>query len=60
MKINGLINLFLVLSGALVMALGERWMEKEYALSVGIVLLMVGIYRASRGSGKLPENNGSE
>lgn len=58
MKINGLINLFLVLSGALTMALGDRWMEKEYALSIGIVLLMIGVYRASRGSGKLPENEG--
>lgn len=58
MKINGLINLLLVVGGAVIMAAGDQWMEKEYALSIGIVLLMTGVYRASRGSGKLPENDG--
>lgn len=54
MKINGFINLFLVLVGALIMGFGERWIEEEYAMSLGIVLLMIGVYRAAKGSGEKP------
>ena len=30
------------------MAFGEHYIEKEYALSIGIVLLMLGIYKSTR------------
>lgn len=48
MKTKQGIYFFLIISGAVVMGTGENWMKKEYALCIGIVLLMFGIYMMSR------------
>jgi hypothetical protein len=38
----------MIVTGAILMGTGENWMRREYALSIGIVLLMLGIYKSSR------------
>jgi len=38
----------LIVAGAIIMATGDNLIRKEYALSIGIVLLMLGIYKSSR------------
>ncbi|HMB63096.1 MAG TPA: hypothetical protein VKN36_08490 [Eudoraea sp.] len=48
MKTKQGIYFFLIVSGAVIMGAGENWMKKEYALCIGIVLLMFGIYMSSR------------
>lgn len=47
MKIKPFIYLLLVIAGALLMGLGERIMRQEYALCLGIVLIMFGLYKTS-------------
>ena len=38
----------LILLGAIIIGLGDKWMKKEYALCIGIVLLMFGVYKTSQ------------
>ena len=40
--------LLLILLGAVLLASGEQFLRKEYAFSVGIILLMFGIYKTSQ------------
>ncbi len=44
MKIKQIIYLLLIIIGALITLFGPNYMLKEYALAIGIVFLMFGIY----------------
>ncbi len=48
MKTKGWINLLLVVIGITIMIWGEHFILREYALSVGFILLMLGLYRISK------------
>ena len=48
MKTKRIIYFLLIILGALIMGGGENYMEKEYALCIGIVLLMFGIYKSTQ------------
>jgi hypothetical protein len=48
MKTNPIIYLLLIIAGAIIMATGDQWVQKEYAMSIGIILLMFGIYKSSK------------
>lgn len=48
MKAKRTIYFILIVTGALVMGFGKNYMEKEYALSIGIVLLMFGVYKSTQ------------
>ena len=48
MKIKQTIYLLLILMGAAVMAGGEQIVRKEYAYSIGLILLMFGIYKTTQ------------
>ncbi|MEE9364730.1 MAG: hypothetical protein V3U92_19185 [Cellulophaga sp.] len=45
MKTKRIIYFLCLVFGASVMGFGNRVVEKEYALSIGIVFLMFGIYK---------------
>lgn len=47
MKNKQFIYFLLLISGALLMAFGERYITKEYALALGIIILMFGVYKLS-------------
>lgn len=47
MKIKPFIYLLLVITGALLIGLGDRIMRQEYAFCLGIVLIMFGLYKTS-------------
>jgi hypothetical protein len=49
----------LILTGALLMATGDRLMRREYAFSLGLVILMFGVYKTSK-SWKQREVNGTD
>ncbi len=36
------------MAGAIIMATGDQLVKKEYAMCVGIILLMFGIYKSSK------------
>ncbi|MEJ1223397.1 hypothetical protein [Sediminicola sp. 1XM1-17] len=62
MKTKRIIYFLLIISGAVIMGAGENYMEKEYALCIGIVLLMFGIYKSTQiwsdgGEGKTTGEN---
>lgn len=48
MKTKQTIYLLLILGGAAILASGEQYIRQEYAFSIGIVLLMFGIYKTSQ------------
>lgn len=48
MKTKRIIYFTMILTGAIIMAAGENLMQKEYALCIGIVLLMFGIYKSTQ------------
>lgn len=48
MKTNPIIYLLLIIAGAIIMATRDQWVQKEYAMSIGIILLMFGIYKSSK------------
>ena len=48
MKIKGGIYFVLIIAGLITMFFGDQMMRKEYALAIGIVLLMFGLYKVSR------------
>jgi len=48
MKTNRIIYFLLIIAGALIMATRDLWVQKEYAMSIGIILLMFGIYKSSK------------
>ncbi|MEM7381690.1 MAG: hypothetical protein AAF361_10905 [Bacteroidota bacterium] len=60
MKTKQTIYFLLIIVGAVIMATGNRWMQKEYALSLGIVLLMFGIYKSSQSWGRSGNDNNTE
>lgn len=60
MKTNHTIYFLLILSGALLMASADRLLRKEYAYSLGIVLLMFGIYKTSRSWNEKGVNHGED
>lgn len=43
--------------GAIIMATGDQLLKKEYAMSIGIILLMYGIYKSSKVWTKTDEHN---
>lgn len=47
MKIKQLIYFALIAIGASIMAFGKLYIVEEYALAIGIVFLMFGIYKMS-------------
>ena len=47
MKIKGAIYFAIAVAGAIFLGFGENFMPRAYALSVGIVLLMFGLYKIS-------------
>ena len=48
MKTKRSIYFALIVIGGIVMGTADSYFEKEYALSIGIVLLMLGIYKATQ------------
>lgn len=48
MKTKHTFYFLLILTGALLMASEDMIMRKEYAFSLGIILLMYGVYATSR------------
>lgn len=48
MKRKSTIYFILIVLGALIMGFGKHFVQKEYALSVGIVFLMFGIYKTTQ------------
>jgi len=48
MKTKRSIYFLLIVFGATIMGVGDFWIRKEYALSIGIVILMLGIYKTSQ------------
>lgn len=38
----------MITAGAIIMATRDQWVKKEYAMCVGIILLMFGIYKTSK------------
>jgi len=47
MKIKQIIYFILIAAGAVIMAFADSFAVKEYALAIGIVLLMFGVYKTS-------------
>ena len=47
MKIKPLIYFLLIISGGLLIAYGGQIVLKEYAMIIGIVMIMFGIYKTS-------------
>lgn len=60
MKTKRIIYFSLIIIGAFIMGLGDNYMQKEYALSIGIVFLMFGIYKSSQVWNIGNTNNASE
>ncbi|MBU2906056.1 MULTISPECIES: hypothetical protein [Arenibacter] len=48
MKTKRTFYLVLIIVGAAIAGLGDRIMHEEYALSIGIVLLMFGLYKTTQ------------
>ncbi|MGB5822364.1 MAG: hypothetical protein WBG90_22970 [Saonia sp.] len=48
MKTKQIIYFALIIVGAVVMGFGDTFLKKEYALCIGIVLLMFGIYKSTQ------------
>ncbi|WP_411031500.1 hypothetical protein [Spongiimicrobium sp. 3-5] len=48
MKTKRIIYFILIVVGALIMGFGDSFVTKEYALSLGIVFLMLGIYKSTQ------------
>lgn len=48
MKTKRAIYFILITLGVLILGLGESYMEKEYALAIGFVLLMFGVFNSSQ------------
>lgn len=49
MKTKHTFYFLLILAGALLMASGDNLLRSEYASSLGIVILMYGVYKTSKG-----------
>ena len=48
MKAKRTFYLVLIIVGAAIAGLGDKIMEEEYALCIGIVLLMFGLYKTTQ------------
>ena len=48
MKTKRTIYFLLIILGALIIGVGESYFPKEYALSVGLVLMMFGLYKSTQ------------
>lgn len=49
MKTKHTFYFLLILIGALLLATGDKLLRREYAMSLGVCLLMLGIYKVSQG-----------
>ena len=49
MKINQAIYFTLMTVGVVLLAIGDNYIRKEYALSLGFILLMFSLYKMSLG-----------
>ena len=47
MKIKQPINFALLIAGLLILSFGDSFMQKEYALSIGFILMMFAVYKIS-------------
>ena len=48
MKTKRTFYLVLIVAGALIAGMGDHIMQREYALSIGIILLMFGLYKTTQ------------
>ncbi len=48
MKTKGGIYFIPIILGIVIMTFGEKYILREYALSLGFILLMFGLYKVSR------------
>jgi hypothetical protein len=48
MKIKAGIYFLLIIAGVTALVAGEKFVQKEYAMSIGFILLMLGLYKTSR------------
>jgi hypothetical protein len=60
MKTNHTINFILILTGAFLMASGDRLIRSEFAFCLGIVILMFGVYKISATLNSREVNGGDE
>jgi len=60
MKINRTVYLWLILLGAVIGGIGHWVLKEEYAMMVGIVLLMFGLYKTTQLWSSDQENEGGE
>lgn len=56
MKIKQIIYFFIIVAGATLMAFQNSFATKEYALIIGIILLMFGLYKMSTSWEKKNDN----
>ena len=47
MKIKAWIYFILIITGIIILSTGKQFMPEEYALSLGFILLMFGLYKVS-------------
>ncbi len=57
MKTKRTIYFILIVCGAMIAGIGDRWMPKEVALSIGMVLLLFGIYKSTYAWGANPSKD---
>jgi disulfide bond formation protein DsbB len=60
MKTNHTFYFLLILAGAVLMASDDRLLRREYAYSLGIIMLMFGIYRTSKSWNRKEVNHGDD
>lgn len=48
MKTKRTIYFLLIVAGALIIGVGESYFPKEYVLSIGLVLMMFGLYKSTQ------------
>ncbi|MCG2461948.1 hypothetical protein K8352_14405 [Flavobacteriaceae bacterium F89] len=64
MKTKRTIYFLLIVTGALIIGVGEYYFPKEYVLGIGLVLMMYGLYKSTqvwiRDRDQNEEENGKE
>lgn len=60
MKIKRTIYLLLILAGAIIGGIGHWVLKEEYAMMIGIVLLMFGLYKTTQLWSGRQEDEGGE
>ncbi len=60
MKTKQIIYFLLIIFGAILMGFGNAFIRKEYALALGIIILMFGVYKTSTSWKNLEEETKEE